>query len=61
MSFGKLLAFIESLEVIFKQLGILLTTHNYLEKLTKILVAVLTLAKNFLGHLRVVSEGDEQQ
>ena len=57
MSFSHFINFIGSLEVIFKQLGTLLSCNDYLPKLAKVLICVLTLAKEFNGHLK--TEDDE--
>ena len=56
ISFSQALSFICSLEVIFKQLGSLLSCNDYLIKLAQILVLVLSLAKRFTGNLK---EGEE--
>jgi len=57
VSFSHFINFIGSLEVIFKQLGTLLSCNDYLPKLAKVLICVLTLAKEFNGHLK--TEDDE--
>jgi hypothetical protein len=49
--------FLQSLEVIFKQLGNLLTMNKkYLTKLAKLLVITISLAKEFIGHLKADTE-----
>jgi hypothetical protein len=53
VSLSVLLNFIASLEVIFKQLGNLLIQHkHYLIKLAKVLVIAISIAKEFVGHLK---------
>ena len=58
ISFGQQLGFINSLEVIFKQLGSLLSCNDYLTKLAQILILILSLAKKFSGNLK---ESDEEE
>ena len=59
ISFGQFISFICSLEVIFKQLGSLLSCNDYLIKLAQILVLVLNLAKRFTGNLKESEEDGE--
>ena len=60
VSFGQYGYFISTVEIIFKQLGTLLANHNYLSKLSHVLVNMLSLSKQFSGHLRdQADEGDE--
>jgi hypothetical protein len=63
VSFRRFLTFIESLEVILKQLGTLLVMSGFLHPMARILIVGLTLAKQFLGHLKVTEdeEADEPQ
>lgn len=62
MSFSQLLTFIASLEVIFKQLGNLLMHHkSFLTKLAKVLVLTISLAKDFLGHLKASKDESEDE
>ena len=58
ISFGQQLGFINSLDVIFKQLGSLLSCNDYLTKLAQILILILSLAKKFSGNLK---ESDEEE
>jgi len=62
VSFSQLLTFIASLEVIFKQLGNLLMYHkHFLTKLAKVLVLTISLAKDFLGHLKGSHDESEDE
>jgi hypothetical protein len=57
VSLNALQNFLNSLEVIFKQLGNLLTLNKkYLSKLAKVLVITISLAKEFIGHLKADNE-----
>jgi hypothetical protein len=57
VSLNALQNFLQSLEVIFKQLGNLLTLDKkYLSKLAKVLVITISLAKEFIGHLKADNE-----
>lgn len=50
-SFSNIASFIDQLEVTFKQAGSLLTASDFVFKLARFLITVLTLAKKFLGDM----------
>lgn len=52
-SFSSFLNFLGSFSVIIKQLGSLLTGNGYLQKVTKVFINILTLAKMFMSHLKM--------
>jgi hypothetical protein len=59
VSFRRFLTFIESLEIILKQLGSLLLTSGFLQSMSRILIVGLTLAKQFIGHLKITYNEDD--
>ena len=60
-SFGQLNNFVDSLEVIFKQMGILLTRDDYLNKLGQVLILILNVAKRFIGNMKDAEDEEEKQ
>ena len=52
VSFKQYTNFINTLEILFKQLGTLLTNEDFLGKLSRVLTMMLSLSKQFSGHLR---------
>jgi len=61
VSFSVCISYISSLEVIFKQLGTLLSCNDFLSKLSTTLVLILSQAKHFLGHLKEEQEEKEER
>lgn len=52
VSFNQYANFINTVEIIFKQLGTLLSTHDFLNKLSRVLTMMLSLSKRFNGHMK---------
>ena len=52
VSFNQYVSFINTVEVIFKQLGTLISHKDFLGKLSTVLTLMLNLSKQFNGHLR---------
>lgn len=56
VSFKQYTHFINTLEILFKQLGTLLTNQDFLGKLSRVLTLMLNLSKQFSGHLKEQAE-----
>ena len=52
VSFNQYIAFISTIDVIFKQLGTLMSHQDFLGKLSRVLILMLNLSKQFSGHLK---------
>ena len=61
MSFTQYSYFISTIEIIFKQLGTLLAEQDYLGRLARVLTMMLSLAKQFSGHLKELDTADAAQ
>lgn len=56
VSFKQYTHFINTLEILFKQLGTLLMNQDFLGKLSRVLTLMLNLSKQFSGHLKETIE-----
>lgn len=61
ISFNQYATFINTVEIIFKQLGTLMSHKDFLGKLSRVLTLMLSLSKQFNGHLKEQAEDDQLQ